>query len=718
MTCFCLAFLWTTTAAPAGALLEAHEREPYRMLVELNFSDDPVFTDFLKKAVARELRDQLSNFFGELAEVEVGADGRLWEKLGSRPLAELAAARLPATSATIPWDKAFLVRIEWDNGIYRMLWRQLSLEAGHVFPLYARQTADRHWLAKAICLAVRDDFAPVALVSVRGDEVDLKFRGAAFRAGAGPDAKPRLAAWLKERTLLQPLKASANRDGTLTRTPISHTVIALEPGDFSRGRIVTPWADPLRPSAHVVGFQAVKLTTQRGQFGIRVINAETGDPVATCSVYASSDRFSTEATHAFHPTVDGWVAPLAPFEHAAYVTIAQSGGSSFKFILPITAERCTLECPVRIDELAGGKSDLQRRLRYAGQDVQVLHAATDLSVREVNRLHEAKRYEEALKRAKSACDEAGPQTIALQKAIAEMKTAARKLQVPDSFFAAADQQVADLRSRLDSLRITSENLDRLVNSIDVFNKANVLMGLADNAAKALDFPEAIAKYGEALRELEKLPKDYAEQQKTRDQVAKIRQVRDELKRAWDRTDADLLKVRAFIAENVVKAKVRGIQAVLPKAREALKTVQRYDDYLTARILVKALDDVLVEIMEMADVLEGRGGRDDLADLQRYNRVSEEVGGFRQEVARWLESRRSGGQPGTSSEERPAADRDKTPPPDTKPPTSEEKSSPPKGGPSPQAGKSPPPDGAKSPPKSDGKRPPEVEEEVEKPAKTK
>lgn len=697
-------------AAAGAATLESHEREPYRMLVELNFSDDPVFTDFLKKAVARELRDQLSNFFGELAEVEVGSEGRLWGKLGSRPLADLAADRLPATSAAIPWDKAFLVRIEWESGIYRILWRQLSLEARYVGPLYSRQTADRHWLAKAICLAVRDDFAPVALVSVRGDEVDLKFRGAAFRSGTGSNAAPRLAAWLKDRTLLQPLKASANRDGSLARTPISHTVITLEPGNYARGRIVTPWVDPLRSSAHVVGFQAIKLTTQKGSFGIRVVNAETGDPVATCSVYASSDKFSTEATHAFHPTVDGWVAPLAPFEHAAYITISQTGGSSFKFILPITAERCTLECRVRIDELAGGKSDLHRKLRYASQDVQVLHAAIDLSVREVNRLHEAKRYEEALKRARTACDEAAPQASTLKKAVAEMKTAARKLQVPDSFFAATEQQVADLGTRLDSLRATAENLDQMVNSIDLTNKANVLTGLADNAAKALDFGEAIAKYDEALRELEKLPKEYAEQQKTRDQVARIRQVRDELKRAWDRNDPDLVKARAFVSENVLKAKVRGIQAVLPKARDALKTIQRYDDHLTARILVKALDDVLLEILEMVDVLEGRGGREDLADLQRYNRLSEEVSAFRQEIARWLEGRRSGGQAGASPEQRPAPDREKPPRPDSKAAPSDEKGPPSKDAPPPESGKPPSSSEPKPPPKSDSKKPPEVEEE--------
>jgi len=710
MTCYCLALLFAMpAAAPVEASLEGHEREPYRMLIELRLSEDPVFTEFLKKAVARELRDQLSNFFADLAEVEVSDEGKLWEKLGRRPLGELTATSLSALAGVGPWDKAFLVNVDCDSGVYRIQWRQLSLEAGHLGPVASRQTADRYWLAKAICLAVKDDFAPVATVSPRGEEVDLKFRGAAFRVGEGAGAAPRLAAWLSDRTLLEPLRVTRNRDGSLARTPISHTVVMIESGGgFSRGRVISPWVDPLKLSARVAGFQAIRLRTQKGHFAIRVLNAETGDPVPTCSVYASSDRFSAEAADAFHPTIDGWVAPLMPFERAAYVTIAQSGGPSFKFILPITSERCTQECRVRIDERAGGKSDLQRRLRYVGQDVRILHASLDASVREVNRLHEGKRYEEAMKRAKAACDEVGPQRGALEKVLAELKSEGRKLQVPDSFFAATDQQVAELRGRLDSLRTTAESLDRLVNSIDVSNKAKVLLGLADDAIQSLDFSEAIAKYEEALQQLEKLPEQYANRQETKDQVAKIRQVVGELRRAWERTDEDLVKARAVITDTVAKGKLRGIEAGLPQARDAMKTLQKYDDYLTARMLVKVLDDVLLEIGEMAEVLEGRGGREDLADLSKYTRLGEEVSSFRQEIVRWLESRRSGGQPGAPP------DRGASPSPDASAPARDGKSPQPEPAAPRGKGKSPASDAAKPPPRGNDKRAPEAEEEAKSP----
>lgn len=670
------------------------------MLVELRFSEDPVFTEFLKKAVVREVRDQLSNFFADLAEVSVSSDARLWEKLGRRPLGELGEASLSALGGIGPWDKVFLVGVECQNGIYRIRLRQLSLEAGYVGPLASRETADRYWLAKAICLAVKDDFAPVATVIARGEEVELKFRGAAFRVGKGAAAEARLAPWLSDRTLLQPLRVTSRRDGTLAMAPISHTVVMIESAAaFSRGRVVSPWVDPLRASARVAGFQAIRLRTQKGLFAVRVLNAETGDPVSTCSVYASSTGFSAEGTDAFHPTVDGWVAPLVPFENAAYITIAPSGGSAFKFILPITGERCTQECRIRIDELAGGKSDLQRRLRYVGQDVRILHASLDASVREVNRLHEAKRYEEAMKRAKAACDGIMPQRAAMDKVLAGLKAEGRKLQIPDSLFTAVDQQVAELGSRVDSLRTTAENLDRLVNGLDVSNKAKVLLGLADDAAKSLDFGEAIAKYEEALEQLGKLPEEYAKRPESRDQAAKIRQVVEEMKRTWQRTDEDLVKARTLIRENVASARLRGIEAALPRAREALKTLQKYDDYLTARILVKILDDVLLEIAEMADVLEGRGTKEDLADLSKYNRVGQEIGSFRQEIVHWLESRRSGGLPAAPAGQPPAS-----------PPGDAPKSPQPEPSVPPEAGKSPAPGATKAPAKQDGKRPPKEEEE--------
>ena len=211
-------------AAESGELAPQPDR-PYRVVVALQFSDDPTFTPFFKGSVAREVRDQLSNFFGDLAQTQVVVEHPFLDKLLSTPLAELALS--PAECGREKSDQVFLVLIDCDSGIYRLQWRRLSLEVQQIGPLQARTTPDRQWLAKAICLAVREDFAPVALIEpeARKDRVRLHFHGASFAV----QGKARLAAWIEAGCVLQPLWVVRNRDGTLARMPIPFTVITSLP---------------------------------------------------------------------------------------------------------------------------------------------------------------------------------------------------------------------------------------------------------------------------------------------------------------------------------------------------------------------------------------------------------------------------------------------------------------------------------------------------------
>ena len=80
-------------------------------------------------------------------------------------------------------------------------------------PLQSRSTPDLPWLAKAICLAVKDQFAPVALVDPgSGTRVDLRFQG----IGRGD----RLEALLAEGCLLKPYRVIRRGSGALRRVPI------------------------------------------------------------------------------------------------------------------------------------------------------------------------------------------------------------------------------------------------------------------------------------------------------------------------------------------------------------------------------------------------------------------------------------------------------------------------------------------------------------------
>jgi hypothetical protein len=55
----------------AAEPLSSQADKPYVVKICLRFSDDPAFTQVFADSVRREVRDQLRNFFGPLAEVDV-----------------------------------------------------------------------------------------------------------------------------------------------------------------------------------------------------------------------------------------------------------------------------------------------------------------------------------------------------------------------------------------------------------------------------------------------------------------------------------------------------------------------------------------------------------------------------------------------------------------------------------------------------------------------
>ena len=87
--------------------------------------------------------------------------------------------------------KLFFMTVDYRDGAYRVRWRQIDGAVQRLGPTYGLMTPDRLWLAKAICTAVKQDFAPVAVVEPGRDDrqIRLDFQGA--------DLGDRLAQWLE-----------------------------------------------------------------------------------------------------------------------------------------------------------------------------------------------------------------------------------------------------------------------------------------------------------------------------------------------------------------------------------------------------------------------------------------------------------------------------------------------------------------------------------------
>ncbi len=637
----CLVALWLPLAAvPNPAEPAARAGDPYRMVIAVRFSDDPIFTRFFRNTVVREVRDQLANYFGGLAEVEVVTEHPLLERLDTVPLADVALA--PGQCADPPADKVFLVLVDYEEGTYHMGWRQLSFDAQHVGPLGTRATPDRHWVAKAICLAVRDDFAPVAVVEPgqTREHVRLHFRGADFQA----EGKPRLAWWLKAGCVLQPLWVIRDRSGVLSRVPIPHTAIVLDSsGDFSRGTVVSARQDPWKRSPRVAGFQAIRLATCPGRFRLRLRSAERPDrPVREgCTVFASAHRFSTEAADRQpSPDRNGVVVsrPELSFPGVAYVTI-RHGARDYQVLVPISAPRCDVEYRLPEDAAAGLKADWQRRLRYVVQDVQALHGIADQQFQEVNALNTQKRYEEALGRVRAALEDR-TSLPSVEKAVAALAGEAEKIGADSNpLLRWAQQQVDDLRRRTRSLEQLEASLAEAIRQIDARNRARVLRDLGFQSEETGDIDEAIEKYRQSLKE-------YPEQPALRSHL-------DWLENAWKIKSREHRDARQYVRKTLATVRVQALSDELPKAREAFETLRAVGDVLAARCLVRALDRHLNDLAELVELLEGRGTETDRQDCERYVKLSEAVSQLRAKIRDWLVAQPQEPEPPAADNPRPA-----------------------------------------------------------------
>lgn len=614
-------------ATNGGGTLRARVDEPYRIVVVLRFSDDPTFTRFFAESVRREIRDQLANSFERLAEVQVVAEHPLLDKLEATSVADLT--EFPATLAVQEsLDKLFWVTIDGDGGSYRLQWRQVDFEVQQVGALHARSTPDRQWLAKAICLAIQEDFAPVALVEATdgSQKVRLRFHGVQRSA--------KLKAWLDGGCVLQPLWAVRGKDGRLAHTPIPHTILSIPKGqDATEAEVVSGRANPWKRTARVAGFRAIKLTTQTGRFRLRLVNSQTGAPALSCTVAANSRGFEFlgDRDRLPFPDPDGCVVADRSFDHLAYVTISQGKSAIHRLLLPITSDWWELDYQVSVEPQAEAKSDWHRRLRYRVQDVQVIQSLLDQSIREVNALNQEKRYEEALQKLKAATSQLQPLVDAAQKGIAGLETQSQTLDLSQNpLLAWAREQVQEVQQRQKELGKLEEELQATIRDVDARNRAKVLVRLAAQAESAGNFDDAIAKYDLALKEWPDQPQ--------------VQQRAHELREAWKIKGPEHERARDFVFRRFLAARVDEIESLLPEARKALETLQEAGDKLTARQLFKSIGDHYRDLADVMESLAARNSQSDRQEAQKYAKLGESLDRLRSDVKEYLEGRRPAGRP--------------------------------------------------------------------------
>lgn len=613
------------TAVPARAELDARTGEPYRVVLYVQFDEDPIFTRFYRSSVEREVRDQLGNYFGDLARIEIVRIGP-GEEHPVKPLSQggdLADLELsPEEFAECGLEgKLYPIAVDYRTGTYRIRWRQLDADVQYVGPLYSRSTPDRQWLARAICLAVKSDFGPVAVARpVAGTEqVSLAFRGQ--DRSKRKDGTDRLTAWLGAGGVLTPLRVVQQSDGTTVHMPVQHTALVVAPdGGFGEARTVSSIGQPWRRTGRIAGFRAIRLSTCEGRFRLKLVNFQTGAPVTSVQAFASATAFDPRDENRLgEPDRLGYVVSDRAFQNVVYITLQKRSGGQIKTLLPIVEPWCELECKITIDEEAGRKSQWQRELRYAVQDIKVLSSTIDEHVRAVNELNSEKRYDQAHARVKSALEELSPLIQTAGETVDGMAEEADEIGMGSSqLLAWARTQVDNLRQREGQLTELAGDLLGTIEDLEAQDRAKVLVNLAKQAEEACEFDDAITKLDLALKEWPKLP-DVPEHV-------------EELRETWRIKSAEHQAARDFVYGTFAESRVDDVQGLLPEAKRHFRTLQQVGDYLTASKIAKVVNDHVWSVTDITEALSSRSSKDDLAELEKYQKLAEELLAFGTEVA--------------------------------------------------------------------------------------
>ncbi len=415
------------------------------------------------------MQDLLSNYFGELAQIQVVTSHPLIQRLGT---ADVRSLQLPATefvACQVP-DKAFVFSLENVDGIYHLHWRQLDGLAQQTSSPQSMPTPDRQWVAKAICKAVNEHFAPVVIFKpddrVKGiGQVRLEFRT--------PKHKELSRRWLPTNTILQPFWVIQQKDG-LARVPIPNTVLRISRNDTGdTATFHSNSSNPWKPTPRLVRYEALMLNTQKGHLRLKLVNAADGSPLLQCVVQANGEGFAAQGDmHQFTlPDRRGTAVSLAPIDKLAFVQVVQ-GDMRLQVPIPITAAVCEVTLKVPRNESAREKSDWERRLRYLVQDVSILQTSINNQVRDTNQMHDEKKYEEELRLIKTVLADvsASRQSSLENKAGLDAEASQLKI-VSTSLLTWVDFQLKEIAETEKNLDTKAKDLRKMLDTMAASDRA-------------------------------------------------------------------------------------------------------------------------------------------------------------------------------------------------------------------------------------------------------
>lgn len=581
---------------------------PYQLVVCLRVADHPLLTPAFVESVRREVRDQMRSLFGPLATVDVLTRGHWLIDEGRGRGVEYPVLAAEAWNKLAPNERAFLMTLDYRSNHYRLAWRQIDPLRRYQTPPRVRETPDRQWVARAICLAIKGDFSLVASVEPNADST------AATLTCLGHEHPLWLNRLLGEEGTWVVYEVVKLRNGGVERRPINNTVLMWrKQAGALRAEVESNAKDPFKRRSSIEGFEALRLATQTGRIQLQLIDEKSGAPLANCTVYANDrgfDAFSDEDILA-RPDRSGLVISHRDYNHVAYVRVSQGNWNRRQLPIPLIDTVTTHVIRLAGDPQSFAKSDLERRLRFLGQDLAFVRRQQDDVVRETNQMNEERRYEDLLQRWNEYQSLVQSRLAGLQADLGKLLQEARGLKMEvDGPLAEIEKGAKFLEERhlqLGRLRTATEGEMKVR---DANARATRHIEVASAAKLVGDYDEVIAQLELALTHQPDLPK--------------VQQELGQLKAKWAIRDDSHRLAREFVLKTWQMADNSQLEALIDQAEKHLATCQRVGDWMTGHRFLRLAESHRESVSGLIDDLAARGTPEDEAERAKFLKVVERI----------------------------------------------------------------------------------------------
>lgn len=587
---------------------------PCKLNVVLHFAENRVLTAIFQEQVERDLRNDLRQAHGDLADIEV---------VRKHPrLREVVAKGLQTLDA---WDdladeRAHFLLVDYVDGQYEVQARHHDGATGLSSPVVRRgMTADRRQVSRLAGQLVERDLGLAGQVTeVTKDSAVISLQG-----GPGVDLSRRL----KKGDVFAVVRL--HREGTRLRAARLPWAVLQATEAPREGRCQCRFfhrfeQEKLASGPGIEGYRCLQLATITAPVRLRLTDDKGLQPLDGLQVYVSQEGFGGKGRE-LTSNADGLAVTKEPFAHLAFVRVQSGGSVVAQFPVPLVDER-TLSCRLRASAQAGPLEALEfRRELWVRRIYDNLLAGSE-RVKEVDTLA-GKSLEAALAKAREGAKYLREQLDSLDLERTQLLRQASELRV-----APTQLDLREGEQRLEELRARGPRIDAFIGRLEEAiktagseetRKLRQLLERARLKEGQHEFDEAIALY-------ERVVEEDPSQSKVQAHLAG-------LKKSWAIRSPEHGQAREFVLKIWPRTEVSGLKSALADAQKALEVCRKNEDVLTPRRLPATNLIHAANLRKRLDTLKRTDSEDSRAEARALAGVAQDLMRFHRDLVASLAS---------------------------------------------------------------------------------